>query len=149
MPYTLTGPGFDGEANGFIASTDSSLGLPASNISISGGGQIQTITEWTNDGYEVPVYAYVVAGVPRAQLTAEAGISEDEPDGCWAKFISLGGSGGNTGEPTGDGNASVVTVQITGVVPDPTAAKSTGGGSQFTWFVESTIGAEDPFSTAT
>jgi len=123
---------FNGETSGFVGSTNSAFGLPASNISINGGGQIQTITKWNEEGYEVPVYAYVVAGIPQAQLTAEAGISEKDPGGCWAEFIDI--------------NQGVVRVEVTGVIPDPTQAKSTGGSSQFTWLVPD-ADPNNPYST--
>lgn len=125
---------FNGQATGFVGSTDSGFGVPASDISIQGGGQIQTISEWTSEGFQVPVYAYVANGIPRATLTAERGVSTldgNEPAECSATFVSIGGG--------------TTTISIAVGIPDPTAARSAGsGGASFTWIAESS--GDDPYS---
>lgn len=127
---------FSGQGTGFVGSTDSGFGVPASGISIQGGGQIQTINEWTSEAFQVPVYAYVANGIPRATLTAERGISTlngNEPSACTATFVNIGGG--------------TTTINIGVGIPDPTTARSvSAGGASFTWIV-SDADSDNPYST--
>ena len=121
---------FGGQGTGFIGSTKSGFGddIPASSISISGGGQIQTISQWNSDGFQVPVYAYVAAGIPQVTLSTDQGISDIGTPDCSATFVSIGG-----GETT---------ISVGGVIPDPTQSKTTGRGATFTWIIKD---VDDPY----
>lgn len=126
---------FDGLATGFVGSTKSGFGenVPASTISITGGGQIQTITQWNCEGYQVPVYAYVAAGIPTATLTAERGLStlDYEPAACSATFVNVGGG--------------CTTIEIPVSMPEPSTARSAGAnGATFTWIAD--VDPSDPYA---
>lgn len=120
----------DATASGFLGCTESGFGTGISaSISVSGGGQIQTVTAWNESGFQVPIYAYVAAGIPKATLTADRGIDK-APDGCSATFVKVGGD--------------TTTISVTSIIPDPSQAKATGGGSSFTWIVTTPL---DPYGS--
>jgi hypothetical protein len=128
---------FNGQATGFIGSSGSGVqGIPASSISIDGGGQINTITEWRGgdgEAYQVPVYAYVINGIPKGTLALERGadLINNEPGECMAKFVTIGGE--------------EVEVSVDTKMPDPSQSRSVGAnGAQFTWIAEAP--ADDPYA---
>lgn len=135
MSFQLyTGSG--GNTGGIIASVSHKGAPPVSSMSIEGGGQISTITEFDDGGSkQVPVYAWVASAQPRVTLSYERGknVIDNPPDSAEGRFVLA--SGGTT------------TLRVGGnLIVDPTNTKSVGtNGAQFSWLkTYSTL--NNPFS---
>lgn len=116
----------DGEnaGGGVLGGISSSFGAPVSQISVNGGGQIQTVTGFTDEGQQAPVYAYVVDGIPTVQVSLERGADFDFSGGdISAKFAVIGGT-------------ETVSANVGNTVADPTGSFSTGAnGASFSFIV--------------
>lgn len=115
----IEGENLNGQILGGISS---SYGAPVSSISVSGGGQIQSVNGFNDQGQQAPVYAYIVEGVPQVQVSLERGANFDFTGGdITALFAVIGGT-------------EEITASVGNTVADPTGSFSTGtNGATFSY----------------
>lgn len=115
-----------GSGNGIIGGIDCSLGVPPASISFSQGSQLNDVTSFTSQG-QVPVYTYVVEGIPRVQISTERGVdkspdelAQDAGD-VSAEFLTIGGT---------------TNINISGTIIDPAGSASTGANGASVSFIK-------------